>query len=140
MNKYMRSASDVYEQTRALFLARGYAPQEAGDGTQCFSCRVNGVTVRIGAEDDEILFYICPFRLERALSAEETCELEERFLKENCFFENLHVDGAYVELTSYFPAMLLDEEMTASLFGILEGPNGMIDYLKQNTKKEENEI
>ena len=133
MQKIHLTPEEICEQAYRIFEARGYGPEYLDEDCTEFACLINGIKFSFCLLHDDIFWFGAEFELKGALSDEERALLEqlhEQIKPEDVAFENLHIRGTQVALTSAFPGYFYKTELMNLVIQILENAEGVVSCLK----------
>ena len=137
MKKNNLTLKEICEQAYGIMEARGYAPMYHDEEHSGFSCSINDVDFSMCSLEDGLFWFGAVVGLEEAPSEEGRASLEALYMQtepEEVIFENLHIDGADVHLSSAFPTDLYETEMIDLVIKTLERPDGIVGRLKDKQK------
>jgi hypothetical protein len=133
MQKTNLTLKEICEQTYHIFEMRGYEPKYLDEDQTNFSCLINGIKFSFCSLEDDLFWFGADFKLNEALSDEERASLEQLYMQtepEDVVFENLHIDGTEVCLSSAFPGDFYDSELIDLVIKTLENADGIVSNLK----------
>ena len=133
MQKTNFTLKEICEQAYHIFEMRGYEPKYLDEDHTNFSCLINGIKFSFCSLEDDLFWFGADFKLNEALSDEERASLEQLYMQtepEDVVFENLHIDGTEVCLSSAFPGDFYDSELIALVIKTLESTDGIVSHLK----------
>ena len=133
MNNNVLTLKEISKKSYDILLARGYSPEYIDGEHVDFKCSVNGIDFSFYAIDDEAFGYGAEFKLKEDITASERARLEGIYLQtdvEDVAFENLHIDGALVYLSSAFTCDLYEEGMIEDSIRALNSTDGIVAELK----------
>jgi hypothetical protein len=118
-------------------LARsGYYPEYTNEEHIEFVCSIGGVKFSFYTFDEEIFGYGADFNLKEAPSASERERLEYVYMQtdaEEVVFENFHIDGTFVSLSSSFACGFYPEDFIKDSIRALLSTDGIISELKSKS-------
>lgn len=133
MQKTNLTLNEICEQAYHIFEMRGYEPKYLDEDHTNFSCLINGIKFSFCSLEDDLFWFGADFKLNEALSDEERASLEQLYMQtepEDVAFENLHIDGTEVCLSSAFPGDFYDSELIDLVIKTLENADGIVSNLK----------
>ena len=133
MQKTNFTLKEICEQAYHIFKMRGYEPKYLDEDHTNFSCLINGIKFSFCSLEDDLFWFGADFKLNEALSDEERASLEQLYMQtepEDVVFENFHIDGAEVCLSSAFPGDFYDSELIDLVIKTLENADGIVSNLK----------
>lgn len=133
MQKTNFTLKEICEQAYHIFEMRGYEPKYLDEDHTNFSCLINGIKFSFCSLEDDLFWFGADFKLNEALSDEERASLEQLYMQtepEDVVFENLHIDGTEVCLSSAFPGDFYDSELIDLVIKTLENADGIVSNLK----------
>ena len=133
MQKTTLTLKEICEQAYHIFEMRGYEPKYLDEDHTNFSCLINGIKFSFCSLEDDLFWFGADFKLNEALSDEERASLEQLYIQtepEDVAFENLHIDGTEVCLSSAFPGDFYDSELIDLVIKTLENADGIVSNLK----------
>jgi hypothetical protein len=133
MQKTNLTLKEIREQAYHIFELRGYEPKYLDEDHTNFSCLINGIKFSFCSLEDDLFWFGADFKLNEALSDEERASLEQLYMQtepEDVVFENLHIDGTEVCLSSAFPGDFYDSELIDLVIKTLENADGIVSNLK----------
>jgi hypothetical protein len=133
MQKTNLTLKEICEHAYHIFEMRGYEPKYLDEDHTNFSCLINGIKFSFCSLEDDLFWFGADFKLNEALSDEERASLEQLYMQtepEDVVFENLHIDGTEVCLSSAFPGDFYDSELIDLVIKTLENADGIVSNLK----------
>ena len=133
MQKTNFTLKEICEQAYHIFEMRGYEPKYLDEDHTNFSCLINGIKFSFCSLEDDLFWFGADFKLNEALPDEERASLEQLYMQtepEDVAFENLHIDGTEVCLSSAFPGDFYDSELIDLVIKTLENADGIVSNLK----------
>ena len=133
MQKTNLTLKEICEQAYHIFEMRGYEPKYLDEDQTNFSCLINGIKFSFCSLEDDLFWFGADFKLNEALSDEERASLEQLYMQtepEDVAFENLHIDGTEVCLSSAFPGDFYDSELIDLVIKTLQNADGIVSNLK----------
>ena len=133
MQKTNLTLQEICEKAYHIFEMRGYEPKYLDEDHSNFSCLINGIKFSFCSLEDDLFWFGADFKLNEALSDEERASLEQLYMQtepEDVVFENLHIDGTEVCLSSAFPGDFYDSELIDLVIKTLENADGIVSNLK----------
>ena len=127
------TVKEISKQFYDILQARGYAPVYNDEDNLNFGCVINGFQFSFDILDDECFWYGAMLNLAREQTDEEKHALARLYRSipsEGLAFENLHIDGKEVCLSSAFPVDFYEEDMVHDAINILEHGGELIEQLK----------
>ena len=127
------TVKEISKQFYNILQARGYAPKYEDEENISFTCDVNGFQFSFDALDDECFWYGAMLNLAREQTDEEKHALARLYRSiptEDLAFENFHIDGKEVCLSTAFPADFYEEDMAHDAIDTLEHGGELIEQLK----------
>ena len=140
MNNNVLTIKEISKKSYDILLERGYSPEYTDSEHIDFKCSVSGVDFSFYAIDDETFGYGAEFKLNEDISASERAHLEGIYLQtdaEDVAFENLHIDGTLVYLSSAFTCDLYDEDMIYTSIRSLTSDSGIAAELQAKASPSE---
>ena len=133
MQKTNLTLKEISEQTYHVFEMRGYEPKYLDEDHTNFSCLINGIEFSFCLLEDDLFWFCADFKLNEVLSDDDRASLEQLYMQtepEDVAFENLHIDGSEVCLSSAFPGDFYDSELIDLVIKTLENTDGIVSHLK----------
>ena len=133
MQKTNLTLKEICEQAYHVFTMRGYEPKYLDEDHTNFSCLINGIEFSFCLLEDDLFWFGADFKLNEALSDDERASIEQLYMQtepEDVAFENLHIDGTEVCLSSAFPGDFYDSELIDLVIKTLESTDGIVSHLK----------
>ena len=127
---------EISKQSFDTLVKSGYSPKYADDEHIEFDCNISGVKFSFYPIEDEVFGYSAEFDLKEELSTGEREHLEQIYMQtdaEDVIFENLHIDGALVCLSSAFTCDLYPEDFIELSIKILNSFEGIVPELKSRS-------
>ena len=116
-----------------ILVKRGYAPKYTYDDHIEFDCNIAGVKFSFYPIEDEVFGYSAEFKLKEELSTGERERLEQIYMQtdtDDVIFENFHIDGKFVCLSSAFICDFYPEDFIESSIKMLNSDEGIVPELK----------
>jgi hypothetical protein len=138
MKKTNLTLKEICEKAFSTFETRGYGPKFLNDDRTEFGCLINGISFSFCLLEDDLFWFGAEFKLDQEISVSEREALEKSYMQispEDVAFENLHIDGDEVCLSSAFPADFYEEELIELVINTLESTDGIAAQLKVKQKK-----
>ncbi len=123
---------EICEKSGRILERHGYTPDYDEEGEFLF-CEVGGVTFSFHPIDEDIFLYSAEFELATEPTPEEQEQITDLFMsidEDDVAFENLHIDGNVVVLSSAFYFDMYEEEMIELAVKTLEATDGIASELK----------
>ena len=133
MQKTNLTLNEICEQAYSVLEARGYEPEYLNEAHGEFSCVINGISFSFCLLEDDVFWFGADFSLNEELSVEERKTLEDLYMQteaDDVAFENFHIDGAEVCLSSAFPAEFYEPELIELAIKTWESDDGITAQLK----------
>ena len=133
MEKIKNFLEEICRQAYCDLETHGYEPKYLDEDHTNFSCLINGIEFSFCLLEDDLFWFGADFKLNEALSDDERASLEQLYMQtepEDVAFENLHIDGTEVCLSSAFPGDFYDSELIDLVIKTLESTDGIVSHLK----------
>ena len=114
----------------------GYSPKYTDDEHIEFDCNIGGVKFSFYPIEDEIFGYSAEFNLKEELSTDERERLERIYMQtdtDDVIFENFHIDGKLVCLSSAFTCDCYPEDFVELSIKMLNTSEGIVPELKSKS-------
>ena len=114
----------------------GYSPKYTDDDHIEFDCNIGGVKFSFYPIEDEVFGYSTEFNLKEELSTDERERLEHLYMQtdvDDVVFENFHIDGAFVCLSSAFTCDFYPEDFTKDSIRVILSTKGLVPELKSKS-------
>ena len=124
---------EISKQSFDTLVKSGYSPKYTDDEHIEFDCNIGGVEFSFYPIEDEIFGYSAEFNLKEELSTEEREHLERIYMQtdtDDVIFENFHIDGKFVCLSSAFTCDLYPEHFIELSIKMLNTSEGIVSALK----------
>ncbi len=124
---------EISEQSFATLVKNGYSPKCTDDERIEFDCNIGGVKFSFYPIEDEVFGYSAEFNLKEELSVNERERLENLYMQtdtDDVIFENFHIDGAFVCLSSAFTCDFYPEDFVELSIKMLTSSEGIVPELK----------
>lgn len=111
----------------------GYSPKYSDYEGIEFDCNIDGVKFSFYTFDNELFGYSAEFKLKEELSTDEKERLERIYMQigtDEIIFENFHIDGTYVWLSSAFACGCYPEDFISLSVKMLTNAEGIVSELK----------
>jgi hypothetical protein len=128
------SINDICKDAYGIFEAHGCAPVYQDAHQLHFVCQVGGAELSFMPVEDEMFWYGAEFKLAQPMSEQERRDVELAYLDtdtDDVAFENLHIEGDTVCLSSAFPCDMYEPELLKTAIRVLESGDGFIGKLRQ---------
>ena len=137
MMKGTMTNSDIINKLCEMLSDSGYT-YEYGKEDGWLECVVDGMLFAAYAPEDDLFGYSCQFDFKNSLSDADKENIAKMFDKEEpVIFENLHFSDDGVLITTVLPTEFYDEDLLDEVIRSLRQSGGLIEYLKTNSKVEE---
>ena len=133
MEKIKKSLEEICKQVYCDLETHGYEPKYLDEEHTDFSCLINGIKFSFCSLEDDLFWFGADFKLNEVLSDEKRASLEQLYMQtepEDVVFENLHIDGTEVCLSSAFPGDFYNSELIDLVIKTLENADGIVSNLK----------
>ena len=127
------TAKDIVEKSYETLVDKGYSPRYTSDECVEFNCNIGGVKFSFYPIEDEIFGYSAEFNLKEELSTDEREHLERIYMHtdtDDMIFENFHIDGKFVCLSSAFTCDFYPEDFVELSIKMLNSDEGIVPELK----------
>ena len=127
---------EISEQSFDKLVKNGYSPKYTDDERIEFDCNIGGVKFSFYPIEDEVFGYSAEFNLNEELLADERERLENLYMQtdtDDVIFENFHIDGALVCLSSAFTCDFYPEDFIESSIKQLTDTEGIVAELKSKS-------
>ena len=127
------TAKDIVEKSYETLFDKGYSPRYTSDECNEFNCNINGIKFSFYPIEDEVFGYSAEFNLKEELSVNERERLENLYMQtdtDDVIFENFHIDGAFVCLSSAFTCDFYPEDFVELSIKMLTSSEGIVPELK----------
>ena len=124
---------EISQQSFALLNAKGYAPFYVDEEKIDFDCQIDGVKFSFYLIDDDVFGYSAEFTLKEELNENEIEHLEHIYMQtdtDDVAFENFHMDGKFICLSSAFAWDFYPEDFTDRSIKALTDTGGIAAELK----------
>ena len=122
---------EICEKSYDVLAKSGYAPKYQDDERLEFAATVQGAKFSFYPLEDEVFGFSAEFDMGEDLSEAEQSRVEDAYLKEDeVIFENLHLGGDLVYLSSAFPCDFYPADMMESAIKTLERRDGIAQFLR----------
>ena len=124
---------EISKQCFDTLVKSGYSPKHTDDEHIEFDCNIGGVKFSFYPIEDEVFGYSAEFELKEELSTGERERLERIYMQtdtEDVMFENFHIDGKFVCLSSAFTCDLYPEDFIELSIKMLNRSEGIVPELK----------
>ena len=139
MMKGIMTKSDIINKLCEMFSDSGYI-YEYSKEDGWFECVVDGMLFAAYSPEDDLFGYSCQFDFKNSLSDADKENIARMFDKEEpVIFENLHFSDDGVLITTVLPTEFYDEDLLDDVILSIHQRGGLIEYLKINSKVEEEE-
>lgn len=132
MMKHELTMKEVCQQSFDVLVKKGYSPRYLDGDKLDFVCEINGVRFSFYPIEDDVFGFSAEFELDEVHVGEKE-KLEYIFLQtepDDVAFENFHMGGIFVVLSSAFTCDMYDDEMIEMCIKTLEGEGGIVSELK----------
>ena len=132
MNKKMLEVKEICTKSFDTLVSKGYSPKYQDDQTS-FDCMINGIKFSFYQMEEDMFGFSAEFNLKQELSEAEKDffgDLYEQTDDQDFLFENLHIDGTLVLLSSAFTIDLCPDDIIESCIKVLERESGIVAQLK----------
>ena len=133
MNNNTLTLKEISKQSFDTLVKSGYSPKHTDDDHIEFDCNIGGVKFSFYPIEDEVFGYSAEFNLKEELSTEEREHLERIYMHTNTddvIFENFHIDGKFVCLSSAFTCDFYPEDFIELSIKMLNSSEGIVLELK----------
>ena len=124
---------EISEQSFDTIVKYGYCPSYTDNEHIEFDCNIGGVKFSFYPIEDEVFGYSAEFNLKKELSTDERERLENLYMQtdtDDVIFENFHIDGAFVCLSSAFTCVFYPEDFVELSIKMLTSSEGIVPELK----------
>ena len=136
MNNNTLTLKEISKQSFDTLVKSGYSPNYTDDDHIEFDCNIAGVKFSFYPIEDEIFGYSAEFNLKEELSTEEREHLERIYMQtdtDDVIFENFHINGVLVYLSSAFICDFYPEDFIESSIKMLTSVEGIVPELKSKS-------
>ena len=133
MNNNTLTLKEISKQSFDTLVKSGYSPKYTDDDHIEFDCNIAGVKFSFYPIEDEVFGYSAEFNLKEELSTGEREHLEHIYMQtdtDDVIFENFHIDGKFVCLSSAFTCDLYPEDFIELSIKMLNTSEGIVPALK----------
>ena len=133
MNNNTLTLKEISRQSFDTLVKSGYSPKYTDDDHIEFDCNIAGVKFSFYPIEDEVFGYSAEFNLKEELSTEEREHLERIYMQtdtDDVIFENFHIDGKLVCLSSAFTCDFYPEDFIELSIKMLNSSEGIVPELK----------
>ena len=127
---------EISKQSFNTLVKYGYSPKYTDDERTEFDCNIGGVKFSFYPIEDEVFGYSAEFNLKEELSVDERERLENLYMQtdaDDVIFENFHIDGKLVCLSSAFTCDFYPEDFIESSIKQLTDAEGIVAELKSKS-------
>ena len=127
---------EISKQSFDTLVKSGYSPKYTDDEHIEFDCNIGGVKFSFYPIEDEVFGYSAEFNLKEELLTGERERLEQIYMQtdtDDVIFENFHIDGAFVCLSSAFTCDFYPEDFIESSIKMLISADGIVPELKSKS-------
>ena len=127
---------EISKKSFDTLVKNGYSPKYTDDEHVEFDCNIGGVKFSFYPIEDEVVGYSAEFNLKQELSTGEREHLERIYMQtdaDDVIFENFHIDGAFVCLSSAFTCDFYPEDFIESSVKMLTDSEGIVPELKSKS-------
>ena len=124
---------EISRQSFDTLVKGGYSPKHTDDDHIEFDCNIGGVKFSFYPIEDEVFGYSAEFNLKEELSTDERERLERIYMQtdtDDVIFENFHIDGKFVCLSSAFTCDFYPEDFIELSIKMLTSAEGVVPELK----------
>ena len=124
---------EISKESFDTLVKNGYSPKYTDDEHIEFDCNIGGVKFSFYPIEDEVFGYSAEFNLKEELSTGERERLEQIYMQtdtDDVIFENFHIDGKFVCLSSAFTCDLYPEDFIELSIKMLNSSDGIVPELK----------
>ena len=128
--------TEISKESFDTLVKNGYSPKYTDDAHIEFDCNIGGVKFSFYPIEDEVFGYSAEFNLKEALSTDERERLERIYMQtdtDDVIFENLHIDGNFVCLSSAFICYFYPEDFIELSIKMLISNEGIAPELKSKS-------
>ena len=136
MNNNTLILKEISKQSFDTLVKSGCSPKHTDDDHIEFDCNIAGVKFSFYPIEDEVFGYSAEFNLKEELSTGEREHLERIYMQtdtDDVIFENFHVDGKFVCLSSAFTCDFYPEDFIESSIKQLTDTEGIVAELKSKS-------
>ena len=133
MNNNTLTLKEISKQSFDTLVKSGYSPKHTDDDHIEFDCNIGGVKFSFYPIEDEVFGYSAEFNLKEELSTDERERLERIYMQtdtDDVIFENFHIDGKFVCLSSAFTCDFYPEDFIELSIKMLTSAEGVVPELK----------
>lgn len=133
MNNTRLILKEISKQGFDTLVERGYSPKYLDDEEIEFNCNIDDVKFSFYPIEDDVFGYSAEFHLKEELSSNEREHLESIFMQteiDDVVFENFHIDGEFVCLSSAFTCDFYPEDYAKESVRMLTSADGIVPKLK----------
>ena len=124
---------EISKQSFDTLVKSGYSPKYTDDEHIEFDCNIGGVKFSFYPIEDEVFGYSAEFNLREELTTGERERLERIYMQtepDDVVFENFHIDGAFVCLSSAFTCDFYPEDFIKESIRAILSTEGIVPELK----------
>ena len=133
MNNNTLTLKEISKQSFDTLVKSGYSPKHTDDDHIEFDCNIGGVKFSFYPIEDEVFGYSAEFNLKEELSTDKRERLERIYMQtdtDDVIFENFHIDGKFVCLSSAFTCDFYPEDFIELSIKMLTSAEGVVPELK----------
>ena len=127
---------EISKENFDILVKNGYSPKYTDDEHIEFDCNIGGVKFSFYSIEDEVFGYSAEFNLLEELSTGERERLERIYMQtdtDDVIFENFHIDGTFVCLSSAFTCDFYPEDFVELSIKMLTSAEGIVPELKSKS-------
>lgn len=127
---------EISRQSFDTLAKSGYSTKYTDDEHIKFDCNIAGVKFSFYSIEDDVFGYSAEFNLKEELSADEKERLEHIYMQtdtEAVIFENFHIDGTFVCLSSAFTCDFYPVDFVELSIKMLTNAEGIVSELKSKS-------
>ena len=127
---------EISKESFDTLVKMGYLPKYTDDEHIEFDCNIGGVKFSFYPIEDEVFGYSAEFELKEELSTGERERLEHIYMQtdtDDVIFENFHIDGKFVSLSSAFTCDFYPEDFVELSIKMLIRADGIVPELKSKS-------
>ena len=130
------TAKEIVEKSYEKLVDKGYSPRYTSEECVEFNCNIGGVKFSFYPIEDGVFGYSAEFNLKEELSTCEREHLERIYMQtdtDDVIFENFHIDGTFVCLSSAFTCDFYPEDFVELSIKMLTSAEGIVPELKSKS-------
>ena len=127
---------EIAKQSFGTLVKSGYSPEYTDDEHLEFDCNIAGVKFSFYPIEDGVFGYSAEFNLKEELSTCEREHLERIYMQtdtDDVIFENFHINGTFVCLSSAFTCDFYPEDFVELSIKMITSSEGIVPELKSKS-------